>query len=70
MKEIFPNEDNLRLLMSEEINKMPLDKTTITFAKAATIWEKWLQKYEVAHKYQAHIEPQKMIVIITKITEA
>eukprot|EP00971_Amphidinium_carterae_P006574 129564-Amphidinium_carterae.1 len=49
---------------------MPLDKPTITFAKADTILEKWLQKYEVARKYKAHIEPQKMIVILTKITEA
>eukprot|EP00971_Amphidinium_carterae_P339638 6477553-Amphidinium_carterae.2 len=70
MTEIFPNEENFRLMMSEEVNRIPFDKTTITFTKAATILEKWIQKYEVARKYHAHIEPQKMIVIITKITEA
>eukprot|EP00971_Amphidinium_carterae_P200246 3974020-Amphidinium_carterae.1 len=70
MKEIFPNEENFRLMMSEEVNRVPFDKTTITFTKAITVLEKWIQKYEVARKYNAHIEPQKMIVIITKITEA
>eukprot|EP00971_Amphidinium_carterae_P326395 6457142-Amphidinium_carterae.1 len=70
MKEIFPNEENFRLMMSEEVNRLPFDKATITFAKAVTVLEKWIQKYEVARKYHAHIEPQKMIVIITKITVA
>eukprot|EP00971_Amphidinium_carterae_P020285 399681-Amphidinium_carterae.2 len=28
MKEIFPNEDHLRLLMSEEVNRLPFDKST------------------------------------------
>eukprot|EP00971_Amphidinium_carterae_P307239 6106036-Amphidinium_carterae.1 len=56
--------------MSEEVNRLPLDKSTITFAKASTILEKWIQKYEVARKHKAHIEPQKMVVIVTKITEA
>eukprot|EP00971_Amphidinium_carterae_P291578 5788335-Amphidinium_carterae.3 len=70
MKEIFPNEENFRLMMSEEVNRVPFDKSTISFAKAITVLEKWIQKYEVARKYRAHIEPQKIIVIITKITEA
>eukprot|EP00971_Amphidinium_carterae_P010468 206602-Amphidinium_carterae.1 len=34
MKEIFPNEDNLCLAMSEEVNRLPLEKSTITFYKA------------------------------------
>eukprot|EP00971_Amphidinium_carterae_P173449 3438141-Amphidinium_carterae.2 len=58
MKDILPNEDNLRLQMSEEINRVPLDKSTITFSKANTILEKWIQKYTVARKYKAHIEPE------------
>eukprot|EP00971_Amphidinium_carterae_P039312 772743-Amphidinium_carterae.1 len=70
MKEIFPNEDNLRLAMSEEVNRLPFDKTTISFYKASLILEDWIQKVEVARKYKAHIEPQKMLVIVTKITEA
>eukprot|EP00971_Amphidinium_carterae_P032978 648827-Amphidinium_carterae.1 len=70
MKEIFPNEDNLRLAMSEEVNRLPFDKSTISFYKASLILEDWIQKVEVAQKYKAHIEPQKMLVIVTKITEA
>eukprot|EP00971_Amphidinium_carterae_P152874 3030409-Amphidinium_carterae.1 len=70
MKEIFPNEDNLRLAMSEEVNRLPLEKTTISFYKASTILEDWIQEVEVARKYKAHIKPQKMVVIVTKITEA
>eukprot|EP00971_Amphidinium_carterae_P332999 6467462-Amphidinium_carterae.1 len=70
MKEMFPNEDNLRLAMSEEVNRFPLEKTTISFYKASNILEDWVQKVEVARKYKAHIEPQKMVVIVTKITEA
>eukprot|EP00971_Amphidinium_carterae_P019105 376047-Amphidinium_carterae.2 len=66
---LFPVMRNFRLMMSEEVNHVPFDKTTITFAKAITVWEKWIQKYEVPRKYKAHIEPQKMIVIITKITQ-
>eukprot|EP00971_Amphidinium_carterae_P282790 5614423-Amphidinium_carterae.1 len=44
MKEIFPNEDNLRLAMSEEVNRLPLEKSTISFYKASTILEDWIQK--------------------------
>eukprot|EP00971_Amphidinium_carterae_P010697 211249-Amphidinium_carterae.3 len=39
MKEIFPNEENFRLMMSEEVNRLPFDKATITFAKAVTVLE-------------------------------
>eukprot|EP00971_Amphidinium_carterae_P007922 156923-Amphidinium_carterae.1 len=56
--------------MSEEVNRLPFDKTTISFYKASLILEDWIQKVEVARKYKAHIEPQKMLVIVTKITEA
>eukprot|EP00971_Amphidinium_carterae_P116171 2301708-Amphidinium_carterae.1 len=44
MKEIFPNEDNLRLAMSEEVNRLPFDKSTISFYKASLILEDWIQK--------------------------
>eukprot|EP00971_Amphidinium_carterae_P326646 6457567-Amphidinium_carterae.2 len=70
MKEIFPNEENFRLMMSEEVNRVPFDKSTILFAKAITVLEKCIQKYEVVRKYHTHVEAQKMIVIITRITEA
>eukprot|EP00971_Amphidinium_carterae_P348787 6490672-Amphidinium_carterae.1 len=69
-KKIFPNEDNLRLAMSKEVNRLPFDKSTISFYKASTILEDWIQKVKVARKYKAHIEPQKMLVVVTKITEA
>eukprot|EP00971_Amphidinium_carterae_P183062 3632634-Amphidinium_carterae.1 len=33
MKEIFPNEEDFRLMMSEEVNRVPFDKSMISFAK-------------------------------------
>eukprot|EP00971_Amphidinium_carterae_P222825 4421951-Amphidinium_carterae.1 len=56
--------------MSEEVNRVPLDKSTITFFKASNILEKRIQQYQVARKHKARIEPQKMVVIVTKIAEA
>eukprot|EP00971_Amphidinium_carterae_P006429 126843-Amphidinium_carterae.1 len=56
--------------MSEEVNRLPFDKPTLTFHKASLVLEDWIQKVEVARKYKAHIEPHKMLVIVTKITEA
>eukprot|EP00971_Amphidinium_carterae_P198153 3932670-Amphidinium_carterae.1 len=44
MKEIFPNKDNLRLAMSEEVNRLPFDKSTISFYRASLILEDWIQK--------------------------
>eukprot|EP00971_Amphidinium_carterae_P300580 5972306-Amphidinium_carterae.1 len=44
MKEIFPNEDNLRPAMSEEVNRLPFEKSTISFYRASLILEDWIQK--------------------------
>eukprot|EP00971_Amphidinium_carterae_P316607 6293628-Amphidinium_carterae.1 len=55
--------------MSEEVNAIPIDKTPLTFNAAANVLETWIQKYEVARKYGAHIEPQKMIAIIQRVVD-
>eukprot|EP00971_Amphidinium_carterae_P212711 4221326-Amphidinium_carterae.1 len=56
---------------TEEVNDaIPFDKTPLTFNAAANVLETWIQKYEVARKYGAHIEPQKMVAIIQRIVDA
>eukprot|EP00971_Amphidinium_carterae_P005727 113491-Amphidinium_carterae.2 len=45
-------------------------KATLTFNNAANVLETWIQKYEVARKYGAYIEPQKMVAIIQRLVDA
>eukprot|EP00971_Amphidinium_carterae_P025588 504598-Amphidinium_carterae.1 len=68
-KEIFPNNVNFKLQMSEEANVVPFDKSTLSFSSASNVLETWLQKLEVAKNFGAHVEPQKMLGIVQRIVE-
>eukprot|EP00971_Amphidinium_carterae_P080557 1593952-Amphidinium_carterae.1 len=68
--ELFPNKETFRLQMSEEVNLIPFDKSTLTFNNAANVLETWIQKYEVARYFGSHIEPQKMVAIVQRIVDA
>eukprot|EP00971_Amphidinium_carterae_P114320 2265170-Amphidinium_carterae.2 len=60
----------LRLQMSEEVNLIPFDKSTLAFNNAANVLETWIQKYEVARDFGSHVEAQKMVAILQRIVDA
>ena len=65
-KEIFPNEDETRFDLVDELYTLPAKMPTSMFQFAAWL-EDWISKLVVADEVSAHIEPKRAMAILNYV---